>query len=500
MPPVKSSFLNSRKPFKLLTQLTSSELKLLHEFLRHPPFVSPAKSAQKVLELYERCLSLDIRKKLIQKADFLSGTTLPNSANAFDKLISVFYDRIQEFLAVQQLKKNPGIREQLAFQAYQDRAFSWKEIRRRHNEALRELDKLPQSSQLANSRWMLGLDLASFANDRSVPPEERGYPELLAVLEANYTTQKFRLLCAIANDQKIFKASETEPFETARLPTKPETWPILTQMYFFVYQILTGQANENSIQELNQLLDAQNTDDSDYPRADMLDLYGYLLNAHARDANLGKPHALKRLSKLHNQLIAKGIILENGLISAEHFKNVISVKIKTGEIISAREYFDQLSENISNDPDRNASRYNNAFLLYAENNLVDAARELEILCGQTGNLKLDQFYGLDMRVHLLKVYFDLLNDTETNHLLWDETDEKMVRLLESFKGYIERRKIPEKRRKNFESFRLLIQMAYAYAFGSNTLEPESYQVLLSEIENSSVSVKSWFVNRLVRIA
>lgn len=489
--------LNNRKPFKLLAQFDLDELELVQIELQGLSSAYPGKLFPRLERYFQRWKELGAASNPVTRAEFVRGTDLPASANAFDKLTSSFYNFLQEFLARKELARDPVALQQLAFRAYSRRAFEWKEIRRRHGEAHREFDKLPQSSRLSHDRLVLDLDLASLANDRTISPKERGYPELLASLEANYVTQKLRLLCAIANDNKIFEAPSPDLSIASSLPPYRNTWPPLTRMYYGAYQLLTGEEDASSKATLRKLLEEQEVHSPTFPKEDMMDLYGYLLNALTRKVNQGNPTALQELSALYDLLIDKDILLENGHIASEHFKNVITVKLKTGEVAAARRVFDRLAGKINNDPDRNAYRYNHARLLFAEEQFEEAARELEDLCGQTGNLKLDFYYGLDIRVLLLKVYFDLLAKEDINPGYWDETDEKMVRLLESYRGYIERKKIPESRQQYYESFRRLIHAFYWHAFKDDPgTAGTNVEQLGAEMANSPQSKDAWFVTRL----
>lgn len=501
MPADKGSHLNIRKPFKLLARLEKGELKGIRGDLQQRIEETSGKLYPKLLVYYERCIQLKVVHEPVTHAQFVKGTNLPSAANAFDKLTSLFYNYLQEYLARRELLSDPVALQRMAFRAYRNRPFEWKEIRRRYGEAQRELGKLPQSSHLSNERLMLDLDLAIHASDRSIPQDERGYPELLAALEANYAIQKLRLLCAVANDRRIFKSRAEDLANSASVPPLRDTWPPLAKMYYGVYQVLNGEDNEVTMGELRTLLDQQDINSATYPREDMMDLYGYLLNALARKLNDGDQVALKDLSLLHDHLLENGILLEDGQIPAAHFKNVISVKLKNREVAAARMHFDALADKISGDPDENALRYNHTLLLYAEQHLEKAAKELEVLCEQAGNLKLDLFYGLDIRANLLKVYYDILETEKTNPFLWDETDEKMVRLLEAFRGYIERKKIPEYRREAYELLRRLIHDLYFLAFRQETsASEEELKELESRIKDNNNTMVNWFVNRLERLA
>ena len=494
------SLLNNRKPFKLLAQFDAGELDQVREELQFLVATTKGKRYPKLLAYFEQWCKLDAAHQPVTRSQFTDGSSLPSSANAFDKLTSLFYNYLQEFLARREIRHDPVALQQLAFRAYRDRDFDWKEIHRRHGEAHRELDKLPQSSRLSHDRLLLDLDLALVASDRTIPSSERGYSELLAALEADYVIQKLRLLCAIANDRRMFAAPAPELSISSTLPPFRQTWPALARLYYGVYQLLTGEESQESMAALQKLLDEQDADSHAYPKGDMLDLYGYLLNAFSRKINQGDSQALQYLSNLYDQLVEKKLLENNGQIAAGHFKNMITVKLKAGDTEGARWVFDQVADKIGDDPDRNAVRYNHTLVLYAEGHLERAAQELEELCVQTHNLKLDLFYGLDMRGNLLKIYFDLLENPETKPLLWDETDEKMVRLLEAYKGYIERKKIPDHRREGYESYRKLIQALYFAAFRRDPQSKgEELQALEEEIRNSPEMVDAWFRKRLKKI-
>ncbi|MEM6271311.1 MAG: hypothetical protein AAF998_17890 [Bacteroidota bacterium] len=500
MPAAKTTKLNSRKPFKLLAQLDDEGLESILEALQLRVKRHPNRLNQKLLTYFDRILALGAVHQPISREAFIAGTDLPASENAFDKLTSHFYNFLQEFFAQRELERDPIALQQLAFRAYRDLSLDWPEVKRRHGEAQRVLDKFPQSSQLSNARLVLDLDLAKQASNRFVPADERDYDGLLDALEANYVIQKLRLLCAIANERRIFKAPTPDMAIAETVPRWRDSWPPLAQMYYRLYELLSGEVEVAATAQLQQLLDAQDVTVLTYPREDMLDLYGYLLNALTRKLNQGDRDALYALSRLHDHLIEKGILLDEGYILAEHFKNVISVKLKAGEVQEARQHYDTLAGKIANDPDRNAARYNHALLLYAENKLVEAARELEELCSQTGNLKLDLFYGLDMRSNLLKVYYDLLAAAEDNPVLWDQTDEKMERLLESYRGYIERRKLPEHRRASYDSFRDLIQELYYFSYRRDLFKAaDSMAALRAVITELGQGADPWFEVRLDRM-
>lgn len=489
--------LNSRKPFKVLAQLKPVEIDVLETELRQHAEIETGKVYARLHAYVSRWLVLDAKEREVTLKEFVEGTDLPRSANAFDKLSSQLYHYLQGFLARRELENDPVLTQQVAFRAYLGRNQDWKEVRRRHGEAHRELDKYPQSSDLLQDRLILDFTMARLANERTVPASERGYLELLQKVEANYALQKLRLMCALVNDRKIFKGPGAEQLTRLSPPPFNPDWPELAQLYYRAYQLLQEEEDDASKAALKELLEQQQPQSTTYPREDMMDLYGYLLNAWTRRVNRGDQEALGELSALHDHLLEKGLLFENGCIDSAHFKNVIGIKIRNKQVKRARAFFEEHADRIFNDPDRNAARYNHALLLYAEERLEEAAWELEELCAQAGNLKLDQYYGLDIRAVLLKVYFDSLFRFRDDPRKWDETDEKMYRLLDAFEGYIERKKLPVSRKHAYARSRGLIQSMYQLAFRGSAEDPAAEIARLTEeiLEGPKAS-DAWFAGRL----
>lgn len=499
MPKHNTVYLNSRKPFKVLVHFDAKRQAQFLSYLDSIPKRKRNQSLEKAQELLEVAFKLHIDQRPVSKAEILAHAQLPQEANNFDKIVSFLYDKLQEFLAWEELQASPVALQQLACQAYRKMPLEWKEIQRRHAEAQRILARRPQSCRLSMTQLALDMDLGSQATSRMIPQKNRGYEALLTTLESNYILQRLRLSCAIANNQAV-ATLQAHPDTLLQLPESLpfSQYPPLAQMYYFAYQIITGQETPRSIATLNQLLDAQEVTAPTFPHADMLDIYGYLLNAYVRKVNAGDRSALGHLSALHDHLLHNGILLDQGRISKEHFKNVISAKLKNQQVRAARAVFEQFSDKIDGDSHANARRYNHALILYAEEHLQQAAQELENLTAQTSNLQLDHYYGLDIRIYLLKIYFDQLAATTCPPQTWDLTDEKMRRLLEAFKGYIQRKKIAAIRKTKYENFRLLMQAMYAHTFGSTSFQKsKEVQKLKRMIEKKETNLnQQWFFDRL----
>lgn len=492
--------IRSRKPFKLLEHFSDAERLRLEQELTFLESSSDDPVYGKLRLYFQQWAQHRKAPEPLTRDQFIAGTSLPERANAFDKLTSFFYNFLQDFLARLELEQDPIASQHLAFRAYRNRGLEWQDIRRRHTEAHRKLDKLPQSSRLHEARLFLDLDFATLSSNRNIPHDQRGYPDLLAALDANYAIQKLRLLCAIINDRKIFAGGQAPPESEPSIPLPQSTWPPLAQLYHGVYQMLCQGTDPELMNRIHQLLEAQDPKARAYPRADMLDLYGYLLNELAWRVNAGDEAALHNLSRLHDQLIRTGLIYQKGKIEDGHFKNMISVKLIAGDPPGMRRVFEELKDKVHNDPGENCVRYNHALLLFAEEKLDQAARELEKMCAQTHNLNLDLFYGLDMRGYLLRVYYDQLQAYHAQPRRWDATDEKMQRLLEAYKGYIERRKLPARHRERYESLRKLIQAMYLAAFRAPHHSTEREIEELKELaQKSSRTLENWFRVRLERL-
>lgn len=482
-----------------MERMDADEWKAFENFLEKPFSRLSTKQNEMHLLLARRIRFFVDRGGPFTKADLLEDTKLPESANRFDKLASGLYKRLQEFASYRELRSDIWVQERLAFRYYCKQGMVWTEVSRRHKEAVRSFAKLEGSSSASHERLGLELEKGNYVNSRQVPPKERNFEEILERLKSNYLLQKLRLLCATVNNDSIYKKKVYEvDFEALdmEIRTSNDLEP-LALTYFYTLRILGRIQLADSWRNLNALLSQFDICDRQTPPGDLNDIYGYLLNHFIRRSNAGDRSALKYLADLMGDLVDRGIILENGRLGVEHFKNLLSAKIKVGAVAEARNYFQRYSGNLLNDPNKSAEAYHEGLLLYAEGKLKLAAQAIEnFIEALHGDIKADEFYGLDARANLLKVYFELLEKAQGVH--WDEVDQKMERLLDAFESYIARRKLPPHRQKRYEGFRAMTEQCYKACFpGTEWEEGRLKRVLQRELEqNPDREHHRWFLARL----
>ena len=99
--------------------------------------------------------------------------------------------------------------------------------------------------------------------------------------------------------------------------------------------------------------------------------------------------------------------------------------------------------------------YNEAVILFHEKKFAKAIERFETLASESLEIKIDHFYGLDIRCFLLKSYYEEMQEADWER--WEVLDEKCHALIRSLQAYIDRRKISERRKGIFHEFLILFR-------------------------------------------
>lgn len=485
-----------RKPFRILRILEPQEIQLFCHYLESPLF-NPNPNGR-LLEFFSKCQQYNVWKSTLDRETFLEISQQKLSNNAFDKLISKLNDQLISFTGY------------LGFMAESDQSYSFglkflagkpldnEEIDKKLNESKRGLRKKVRNAEYFKLSLDMNLVLALGSQSRVAKPKERGLHLLHEDLDAYYLIQKLRFLCASINEQHIYHHYWEQQGEVHLLNwfgSVYEQMPPLAKMYFHVYNILLGEGNQYHFQTFRKLLWAWEREEDQ----EVADLYTYLLNYYSIQINYGDVDILEQYNELLDEVIANGLLLENGKIRPEHFKNVISVKCRLGLLTEAKQFFKDFSNRLTSSQGGAASQFTSATILFHEGEYLQTIKLVEGLLQNPGATKIDHFYGLSMRCLLLKTYFESLKILDLEQ--WDEIEEKLKGLLRAFQGYIERKGVSKMSQIRHENFRKavlrLYQFYYLHPIGNRYEVRKKEEELLLEFKSSSnLPDKAWFISQV----
>lgn len=476
--------------------LEPEEIEQFHSYLNASLFRT--RSELQLKEFFAHCRHLEVWNTELDRENFLKKSDLEMSNNTFDKQISKIYNLLMEFAGLKGLLQQPVDLYPYALKFLAGKSVDPQEIDKKVAESHQKLKNTLQNADFFRISLDLRLALATVSQGRTEKPADRGLSLLHSDLDAYYFIQKLRFLCASRNEQYVFGhqwAPEAKAELQGWLESSYDLMPDLGRSYYHAWMILCGNDDPVHFEKFRALLAQWESSQVENPET--TDLYGYLLNYFSLRLNNGDLEVLPLLENLFDDLIRRGTILEDGKISPEYFKNVIAVKCRLGKTEAARTFFAQFGSRLTRTQEGTALRYNEVYISFHEGRYGEVQISLEALIEAQEAGKVDQYYGLDLRCLLLKTYYSSLSLLDLR--AWDEAEEKLLGLLRSFRGYIDRKDISLMSKIRFENFRKAVHRLYQLYYAlSESEDPEAgrRELLIDFNSSSNLPDKGWFISQV----
>jgi hypothetical protein len=489
--------LRKRKPFRLLGNMGKTEIAHFRNFLESS-FTNP-KPDRKLIQFFDHCQQVNLWDRDIDKKAFEKSTGLELADNAFDKLVSKLYNQLTVFAGVMEFLESTPQHAQFAVRYYEKKGIASEEIGKKVKEGKRELSGAVQDE--AYFRMMLELELESAEHSISrtqSSAEERGLLTMHRNLDSYYFILKLRLLCASANEQRIFGDAASEmlgPEMLQWLQSMYPAMPTLARVYYHAFCILCGMDDASHIQAFGIEIRAWEAQAQDSSSTEFVELNSYLLNYYVRKLNSSDSDAVTQAHHFYMEGIRKGWLLENGKLNHEHFKNILTIKCRLQMVSNARAFFEKYKNALIDNLGGAVVEYTEAILEFSEKRYTEVIPKLEFLIESNRSIKTDQYYGLGMRCLLLKTYYEFLGVAGPQ--AWDLADEKLRSLLHAFPAYIARKNLPRTKQVRFDNFRNTMHRLYnlSYDLPDQERSVKMKELLLDLRSSSNLPDKGWFIQK-----
>lgn len=322
-------------------------------------------------------------------------------ANGFDKLCAELLSALNEFLALEALKKHPYelVRHQMA--AYVD--FSLDEwvpslfaalIDRWGAEMERNAEGL-----WAHSKILEDFGVYVFRQPRQ--PRGEVLERIDAKLNEAYLAKKLEIAALVDLYNRTFSQGVRVPFmefvESASLGE--ESMPSLIKMRSLAWK-LNHRRSDEDYWKLKEGLLQEDALDPDVTRTLFHQLLNYAyLRMNEDDANWESEAAAVQLDLLDRRLLHHG---DN--IQPSHLKNVVQLQLAVGNVAWVRQFLDEVRSSIDGDSEGLAAQYNDAVLAFFEGRHRDCFQGMEHVLR---DFKEDLFYAIDARVYQLMALYEL---------------------------------------------------------------------------------------------
>lgn len=294
-------------------------------------------------------------------------------------------------------------------------------------------------------------------------------------LDAFYVIEKLRQMCQVANDNNVFGLQlsvffEKEIKQIARLQELKSNPLVLA--YSAVCEMLRTQAGES----YHQLKETIGEYGYEIDRYNMAELFTYARNFCIARVNSGKTTFFKELFDLYEQGLEQGILLVNGEINQQNYKNIVTTALRTGQYEWAEDFIQEYRYRLNKTVRDNAFNYNMANYLFHAKRFDKVPQYLQKV--QLSDL----FYGLDARSLMIKCFY--------------ETDEReaFMNAYQSFRVFVQRKKnVSTQHRRNYLNFLALAKkLMNLQARNKKAIEKLNY-----EIENAkAIADKTWLQEKI----
>ena|SRR6185437_1982026 len=235
--------------------------------------------------------------------------------------------------------------------------------------------------------------------------------------------------------------------------------------------------NDEHFKKLTFLLDKNS---HLFPPDEVRDMYTHALNYCVRKLNIGLEEYLPEIIGLYKLLIHKEIIFENGWLSPQDVKNIVTVALRAGDLEWTEKFLSEYKDRINPEFRESAYIYNMANLYYHKKEFSKAVRMM-----QATEIN-DIYYHLGAKVLLLKTYFEL-NESEPFYSLVD-----------AFTNYLKRNKlISEANRVSSLNFVKYSKKLMQMRLGSH-IKPEEIREDLHNTKN--IANLPWLLEKLEETA
>jgi hypothetical protein len=299
-------------------------------------------------------------------------------------------------------------------------------------------------------------------------------------LDLYYLSNRLRYSCAILNREDLLQEKYNnlflDPILNFLAEYDMESVPSVA-IYHSISMLYREPENPAHYQRVISIMKEHSRK---FPIDEVKDMYVHALNYCFRRINGGHLEYLAIVLELYKTLIEEEIIFEEGYITPDNVKNIVTIALRTGQIEWTETFLESYKNRIVPAERESTFAYNMAQVCYYKKDFSRALRLLH-------SVEMDDiFYQLGAKSLLLRTYYEL------------NEPEPFFSLADAFTNYLKRNKLISNSQRtvnlNFVKFaRKLMQIR----FGSR-LTPEG-------VRNELVNVKSvgnlqWLSEKLEEIS
>ena len=308
-------------------------------------------------------------------------------------------------------------------------------------------------------------------------------------LDRFYLAEKLRDACEMQVRSRILKVSYSNPLQEMALSAVEAHLDELGKepaiaMYYWLYRMVSNPAPSYYFEALRAL----NQHQSALPIVEQKAIYNYLQNYCIQKINAGEERFLEEIFQLYKAQLERKLLLENGVLSEWHYKNIVTTGLRLRDMDWVRNFIESYRQRLPEEARENAYRFNLASYFYATQQYDEVLRLL--IQVEYRDLR----YSLGAKALLLRTYYDL-----------DEY-EALSSLTDSFKQYLHRNQLmADVRREGYYNLFKLTRRAANLRANMGYYTKDKCQKELLKLQRGIESAgavfnKSWLLEKVENLA
>lgn len=388
------------KLIALLKALDRSELRDLSRFMESPFFIRRKEVIpffHLLKRLHPKFPPSQLKKELLYQKLYPGK---PFHEQHVGHLMNYLYKHIQEFLIINELKKDNPQRE-----LYKIKALAGKKLRKHFDFESRKLTlALQNTDTLSGELYLTRFRFHEIKALRFAEKQALAFnpylQELSDDLDRFYFTEKMKYAGIMINNHQYIN----ETYEISSIVQLVSIFDELDfkqepglEIYQLTLKLLRNQDTETAYPKLKQLFQL---DPKPLPKSEMINLLYYAFNFANKAIRDGKTHFRQEAFDLLRLGIESGILIQNDQIASHDFKNVIKLALSLKKYDWLEVFIPSYGNMLPSDTRENAMYYNLAQLEYDRGDLTKAQEHLNQV------VFTNIFYQFDSKVLLMKIYYD----------------------------------------------------------------------------------------------
>lgn len=472
--------MKERKFLKVAKRVSKEEREQFSEYLASPFFNKSDVINRLWLVVKEELNSNGLFQFSTQEILVQIGVNSKNEEAYLNQLFSTLLKLMNDFLSLVEFRQGKLNESFFLLQSYIRRGVDNEQVNQVYHDAKRQLELLPVNDEVLDFRYRFEMEYGKYLFRRLRSPLGGQLQLILQSLRDLFASRWLEITIAKMNHDAVFPSNlESQDYRVIENLIQEDD-PLQSNMVkarLMTYQLLKEQQETYQIALMELLED----EDANLDRNIRQELYSIGLNYFLILANQGSIDATKRAESFYSILLDKGLLTNQGKVTEEHIKNIVSIRCKLGFVEEARHCLDSYGSQIKALNPELALRYNQAVVNFYEDKFSQAARDLNDLIGR---LKEDVYYGLDARSFWLMAQYEL-NDPDL--------EEVLVSFIQAFRKFLLRNgKLREEKKQSYLDFTSLYKKLRKFRLLSRSNRLKKELEFSKQIENSRIPNKGWF--------